>query len=155
MPVLEDFKSKWDKVLGNVEINLVKLPISESDVVIDQINKDIQEHFYDQYRKDFDQKRLEMEKKQLPLMSELEKRRYKKWNSLYVNVARGLIPTRDINQGSEIVSAAIQKELHVVENDNKQGGNTKKSDAEILKNAKPKGIIKVINIESHQNHLTK
>ena len=35
MPVLEDFKSKWDKVLGNVEINLVKLPISESDVVID------------------------------------------------------------------------------------------------------------------------
>ena len=74
MPALEDFKSKWDKVLGNVEINLVKLPISESDVVIDQINKDIQEHFYDQYLKDFDQKRLEMEKKQLPLMSELEKR---------------------------------------------------------------------------------
>ena len=52
---------------------------------------------------------------------------------MYVNVARGLIPTRDINQGSEIVSAAIQKERHVVENDNKQGGNTKKSDAEILK----------------------
>ena len=32
-PVSEDFKSKWDKVLWNAEINLLKLLLSESDVV--------------------------------------------------------------------------------------------------------------------------
>ena len=97
-PLSEDFKSKWDKVLWNAEINLVKLLLSESDVVIDKINKE-------QYSgtslrsvsKNIWSKRLEMEKKQLPFMSKLEKRQYKKWNSLNVNVAKRLTPTRDIN----------------------------------------------------------
>ena len=104
-----------------------------------------------------------MEKKQLPFMSKLEKRQYKKWNSLNVNVAKRLTPTRDINQGRVIVSAAVEEELHEIgympstlpkeifteENDNRQGSNTKKSYAEILENAKPKGIVKVVNTESH------
>ena len=72
-------------------------------------------------------------------MSKLEKRRYKKWNCLNVNVAKRLTPTRDINQGRVIVSAAVEelheigympstlpKEIFTEENDNKQGSNTKK-----------------------------
>ena len=69
-----------------------------------------------------------------------------------------------MNQGREIASAAVQEELHEIgympstlpkeifteENDNRQGSNTKKSYAEILKNAKPKGIVKVVNTDSHQ-----
>ena len=81
-------------------------------MVIDKINKDIQEHLYDKYPKNFGQKRLEMEKKQLRLMIKLEKRRYKKWNSLNVSVAKRLTTTRDINQGREIVSAAVEEQLH-------------------------------------------
>ena len=79
-----------------------------------------------------------------------------------VNLAKRLTPIRDINQGREIVSVAVVEELHEVgymplilpkeiftqENDNKQGGNTKKCNAEILKNAKPKEIVKVV-IKSH------
>lgn len=63
VPVSEDFKSKWKRVLWNAEINLVKLFLSEPDVVIDKVNKDIQEYLHAQYPKMFGQKRLEMEKK--------------------------------------------------------------------------------------------
>ena len=51
-------------------------------MVIDKINKDIQKHLYDQYPKVFGQKRFEIKKKQLPLMSKLEKRRSKKGEQL-------------------------------------------------------------------------
>ena len=80
------------------------------------------------------------------------------------SLQKRLAPTRDINQGREIVSVAVEEELHGVgympptlqkeiftEDDNKQGGDTKKSYAEILKNSKPKEIAKVANTESHQN----
>ena len=83
-------------------------------MVIDKINKDIQEHLYDKYPKNFGQKRLGMEKKQLRLMIKLEKRRYKKWNSLNVSVAKRLTTTRDINQGREIVSAAVEEQVHEI-----------------------------------------
>ena len=80
------------------------------------------------------------------------------------DVTKKSIPTRDINQGREIVSVAVEEELHEVgykaltlpkeifteENDNRQGGKTKKCNAEILKNAKPKEIVKVVNTESYQ-----
>ena len=52
-------------------MNLAKLLLLGSDVVIDKINKDIQIHLYDEYPS---QKPLEMEKKQLPLMSKLKKK---------------------------------------------------------------------------------
>ena len=81
-----------------------------------------------------------------------------------VNVAKRLIPARDINQEKETVSVAAEEELHeggyklltlpkeifTEENDNRQGGNTKKCNAEILKNAKPKEIVKVVNTENYQ-----
>ena len=38
---------------------------------------DIQKHLYDEYPNRFNQKRLEMEQKQLPLITKLKKRRYK------------------------------------------------------------------------------
>ena len=43
-------------------------------------------------------------------MSKLENGWYKKWNSLNVNVAKRLTPTREINQGREIVSAAVEEQ---------------------------------------------
>ena len=42
------------------------------------------------------------------------------------------------------------KAIFTGENDNNQVGNTKKSDLEILKNAKPKEIVKFVNTETHQ-----
>ena len=74
-----------------------------------------------------------------------------------------LTPTRDISQKTEMLSFAVEKELHeggsipsalpkkifMQENGNNQGDNTKKIYAEILKNAKPKEIVKVVNTESH------
>lgn len=73
-------------------------------------------------------------------MSKLEKRRYKKWSTLNINVAKRITPTRDINQGRKIVLVAMEEELYEVsyvhsdlakelfteENDNKECGNTKK-----------------------------
>ena len=44
----------------------------------------------------------------------------------------------------------LPKEMFTGENDNKQGGNTTKCNAEILKNVKPKEIVKVVNTKSHQ-----
>ena len=79
-----------------------------------------------------------------------------------VHVAKILTPTKDINQGREVVSVAVKEQLHEVgcmaptlskqifleEKGNKQGRNNIKSYAEISKNAKPKEIIKVVHTES-------
>ena len=51
-----------DKGWWNAEINLVKQLLSESDVVINKINKDIQQQLYDEYPKTLVQERLEIEK---------------------------------------------------------------------------------------------
>ena len=42
----------------------------------DEYYADIQKHLYDEYPNRFNQKRLEMEQKQLPLITKLKKRRY-------------------------------------------------------------------------------
>ena len=46
--------------------------------------------------------------------------------------------------------STLPKEIVKEKNDNKQGGNTKKYNAEILTNVKPKEIGKVISPETHQ-----
>ena len=45
----------------------------------------------------------------------------------------------------------LPKEIFTIGKDNKQGGNTQKSYAEVWNNPKPKEIVKVGNAESHQN----
>ena len=68
-------------------------------------------------------------------MSKLEKRQYKKWSSLKVNVAKRLAATRDIESVAveeefhevDYMAPALPKAIFTEENDNKQGSNTKES----------------------------
>ena len=72
-PISEDFMSKWDDILFKAEKDLVKLLLFESDVVIEKINLDIQQHLLEKYPNNFDNKRLQMEKNQAPLIYKLKK----------------------------------------------------------------------------------
>ena len=47
------------------------------------------------------------------------------------------------------IPPTLPKKIFTEENDNKLGGNTKKSYTEILKNAKAKKIMKVVKTESY------
>ena len=107
------------------QINLVKLLLARTDMVIDKIKKDIQKYFYDHYPKYFDKERLDMEKKKIAVEEELHE--------------VGQMPT------------ALPNEIFTIGKDNKQSGNTPKSYAEVWNDAKPKEIVKIGNAESHQN----
>ena len=60
--------SKWDDILFKAEKDLVKLRLFESDVVIEKINLDIQQHLLEEYPDNSNNKRLQMEENQEPLV---------------------------------------------------------------------------------------
>lgn len=69
MDDLEHFMSKWDDILFKAEKDLVKLLLFESDVVIEKINLDIQQHLLEKYPDNLNNKRLQMEENQEPLIT--------------------------------------------------------------------------------------
>ena len=160
-PISEDFMSKWDDILFKAEKDLVKLLLFESNLVIEKINLDIQ-HLLEQYPNNLDNKRLEMEKNQAPLVCKLKKRRDKKWSNFISRASKNQISPKEINDSKEITSVSIEEErsndkidipqvLTIVNTKEKEEMQSdskieKKSYAEREKeNTKPKGNINVIN----------
>ena len=108
-PISEDFMSKWDDILFKAEKDLVKLLLFESNVIIEKINLDIQ-HLLEEYPNNLDNKHLQMEKNQAPLVYKLKKRRDKKWSNFISRASKNQISPKDINDSKEITSVSIEEE---------------------------------------------
>ena len=154
-PISEDFMSKWDDILFKAEKDLVKLLLFESDVVIEKINLDIQQHLLEEYPDNLDNKRLQMEKNQALLVYKLKKRQDEKWSNF---ISRA----KEVNDSKEITSVSIEEErsndkidipqvlttVNTKEKEKMQSDSKieKKSYAErVRENTKPKGNINVNN----------
>ena len=161
-PISEDFMSKWDDILFKAEKDLVKLLLFESDVVIEKIKLNIQQHLLEEYPDNLDNKRLQMEKNQAPLVYKFKKGRDKKWSNFISRASKNHISPKEINDSKEITSVSIEEErsndktdipqvLTIVNTKEKEEMQSdskieKKSYAERVKeNTKPKGNINVNN----------
>ena len=161
-PILEDFTSNWDEILFKAQQDLVKLLLIESDGVIEKINFDIQQHLLEEYPDNLDNKRLQMEKNQAPLVHKLKKRRDKNWSNFISRASKNQISPKEITDSKEITSVSIEEErsndkinipqvLTIVNTKEKEEMQSdskieKKRYAERVKeNTKPKGNINVNN----------
>ena len=95
-PISEDFMTKWDGILFKAEKDLVKLLLFESDAVIEKINLDIQQHLLEEYPDNLDNKRLQMEKNQAPLVYKLKKRLDKKWSNFISRASKNQISPKEL-----------------------------------------------------------
>ena len=127
----------------------MKLLLLESDVVIEKIKFDIQKHLLEEYPNNNNEHRLQMEKKNLPLVNKLKRRRDKKWNNFISRAKKRKLPVEVVNESKEIIPVAISEEIlgsrsdipqilsketvKIQENINEGNKVKKKSYAEILK----------------------
>ena len=103
--------SKWDDTLFKAEKDLLKLLLFESDVVIEKINLDIQQHLLEEYPDNLDNKRLQMEKNQELLVYKLKKRRDKRCSTFISRASKNQISPKEINDSKEITSVSIEEEI--------------------------------------------
>ena len=81
-PVSKDFYIRWDEILCNAEKNLIELLLYESSKVVAKLEVDLSNGIRELYPDSYEDKRLEMERKEDVYNKNLEKRRLKKWKNL-------------------------------------------------------------------------
>ena len=81
-PVSKDFNIRWDEMLYKAEKNLIELLLYESSKVVAKLEVDLSNGIRELYNDSYEDKRLEMEKKEEIYSKNLEKRRLKKWKNL-------------------------------------------------------------------------
>ena len=81
-PVSKDFYFRWDEILCNAEKNLIELLLYESSKVVAKLEVDLSNEIRELYPDSYEDKRLEMERKEDIYNKNLEKRRLKKWKNL-------------------------------------------------------------------------
>ena len=81
-PISKDFYIKWDDILYNAKKNLIELLLCESSKVVAKLEVDLSNGIRELYPDSYENKRLEMERKEEIYSKNLEKRRLKKWKNL-------------------------------------------------------------------------
>ena len=81
-PVSKDFYIRWDEILYNAEKNLIELLLYESSKVVAKLEVDLSNGIRELYPDSYEDKRLEMERKEDVYSKNLEKTRLKKWKTL-------------------------------------------------------------------------
>ena len=81
-PVIKYFYIRWDKILYNAKKDLVDFLLYESSKVVAKLEVDLSNGICKLYSDSYEDKRLEMERKEEIYSKNLEKRRSKKWKNL-------------------------------------------------------------------------
>ena len=81
-PVSKDFYIRWDEILCNAEKSLIELLLYESSKVVAKLEVDLSNGIRELYPDSYEDKRLEMERKEDVYSKNLEKTRLKKWKTL-------------------------------------------------------------------------
>ena len=81
-PISKDFYIRWDEILYSAGKNLIKLLLYESSKVVAKLEVDLSNGICELYPGSYEDKRLEMERKEEIYSKNLEKRRLKNWKNL-------------------------------------------------------------------------
>ena len=77
--ISKGFEVQWNNVLYDAEKRLVELLLSESEILIDKTQREVNEVIISIYDRDLEEKRDELYKKHSNYQQQLEKRRQRKW----------------------------------------------------------------------------
>ena len=113
-PVSKDFYFRWDEILCNAEKNLIELLLYESSKVVAKLEVDLSNGIRELYPDSYEDKRLEMERKEDIYNKNLEKRRLKKWKNLTESNLIFSIKDVELSKTKNVIhnNTSIQRNSH-------------------------------------------